>query len=134
MNSDFMDRLVLPKREQARPRGDPNEHAICEDIKRALKPLPWCRLYRQSTGMLVGANGKPMRFGLCVGSSDFIGWVITDAGIARFCALEAKTRKGRATPAQLDFIADVIRAGGHAAIVRSGAEALAEVTRARRVG
>ena len=80
-----------------------------------------CLIFRNNTGVLKNAAGIPIKFGLCVGSSDLIG--ITPTG--RFLAVEIKTSKGRATTEQLRFI-DAVRArGGVAGIARSPAEALA---------
>lgn len=80
-----------------------------------------CLIFRNNTGVLKNAAGIPIKFGLCVGSSDLIG--IAPGG--RFLAVEIKTPTGKATPEQLRFI-DAVRArGGIAGIARSPAEALA---------
>ena len=80
-----------------------------------------CLIWRNNTGVLKNAAGIPIKFGLCVGSSDLIG--LTPTG--RFLAVEIKTCKGRATPEQLRFIEAVRSRGGVAGIARSPAEALA---------
>lgn len=80
-----------------------------------------CVIWRNNTGVLKNAAGIPIRFGLCVGSSDLIG--ITPRG--KFLAVEIKTCKGRATPEQLRFIEAVRKHGGIAGIARSPEEALA---------
>lgn len=77
--------------------------------------------WRNNTGVLPDRSGRPIRFGLCVGSSDIIG--VAHDGI--FTAIECKTALGQPTDAQLRFIAAVRRAGGRAGIARSAAEALA---------
>ena len=76
-------------------------------------------------------NGRRTQFGLCVGSSDLIGWralVITpEMGgrrIARFLALEVKTATGKTTTDQKRFIDAVRAAGGLAGVVRSADEAV----------
>lgn len=73
---------------------------------------------------------QPIKFGLCVGSSDIIGWKSrvmqpVDVGVryAIFAALEVKADKGRATDDQNNFIEQVRAAGGIAGVVRSDAEA-----------
>lgn len=81
-------------------------------------------VWRQNTGVLKDAAGRPVRFGLCVGSSDIIG--ICADGI--FLAVECKTATGRPTPAQLAFIRAVRERGGRAGIARSPAEAVALAT------
>jgi len=80
-----------------------------------------CLIWRNNTGVLKNAAGIPIKFGLCVGSSDLIG--LTPTG--KFLAVEIKTCKGRATPEQLRFIEAVRARGGIAGIARSPAEALA---------
>ena len=80
-----------------------------------------CLIWRNNTGVLKNAAGIPIKFGLCVGSSDLIG--LTPTG--QFLAVEIKTSKGRATTEQLRFIEAVRSRGGIAGIARSPAEALA---------
>ena len=70
-----------------------------------------------------------MRYGLCKGSSDLIGWrslTITPdmvgQTVAVFAAIEVKDR-GAPTPEQLHFIAQVQAAGGLAGVARTVAEA-----------
>lgn len=79
-----------------------------------------CVVWRNNTGMIKNPQGRPVRFGLCVGSSDIIG--IGPGG--RFLAIEVKTAKGRATEKQLNFINRVIKAGGIAGVARSADEAV----------
>lgn len=80
-----------------------------------------CLIFRNNVGTLKNAAGIPIRFGLCVGSSDLIG--IAPDG--RFLAVEIKTCKGRATPEQLRFIGAVRARGGIAGIARSPEDAIA---------
>ena len=80
-----------------------------------------CLIFRNNTGVLPDRTGRPIRFGLAVGSSDLIG--ICKDGV--FLAIECKTAMGQPTQAQLNFIAAVLRAGGRAGIARSAAEAVA---------
>ena len=68
---------------------------------------------------------RPLNSGLCVGSSDLIGWTtieITPEMVGRkvavFTALELKTKKLQATKEQLNFIEQIQIAGGIAGIVR----------------
>lgn len=79
-----------------------------------------CGAYREPmTGRLIQYGvGNP-------GGSDLIGWtplLITPDMVGRtvaiFTAVEVKTPTGRATPAQINFIDAVTRAGGFAGIVR----------------
>ena len=80
-----------------------------------------CLIWRNNTGCLKNQAGIPIKFGLCVGSSDLIG--ITPDG--EFLAVEIKTPTGRATPEQNRFITAVRSRGGIAGIARSAADALA---------
>lgn len=67
------------------------------------------------------ANAMMIPVGLCVGSSDIIG-IQKDTG--RFFAIEVKTKKGRASKEQLNYIDHVQKMGGLAGIARSPQEAL----------
>jgi len=80
------------------------------------------RIFRNNVGMAWGKDGRPIRFGLAKGSSDLIGWTEID-GVAVFTAVEVKTKKGKPTEAQLNFIEVVRRSGGIAGIARSDDEA-----------
>jgi hypothetical protein len=75
-------------------------------------------------------NARPVRFGLCTGSSDTIGWrpvVITPEmvgqTVAVFMALEVKTKGVATTKEQQSFIQAVNKSGGIAAVVTSVNEA-----------
>lgn len=77
------------------------------------------RLFRNNVGALTDSRGRVVRYGLCVGSSDLIGWqslVITPEMVgqwfARFVAVEGKKLPRVATPEQTAFIAAVRAAGG----------------------
>ena len=73
-----------------------------------------------SKGDIILRNARFIEFGLCTGSSDLIGWTPT----GRFLAVEAKTKTGRATIEQRNFIDRVNAAGGCAGICRSADDAL----------
>lgn len=92
-----------------------------------------CTVFRNETGnfwtgkvihrdgdtvTLSGARMIPC--GLCVGSSDLIGWTAD----GRFLAVEIKTKTGKPTKEQLNFIAQVNKAGGVGFVARSADEAL----------
>lgn len=68
---------------------------------------------------------RPISFGLCVGSSDLIGWteiIVTKdmigQKIAIFTALEVKNLSGKATKEQINFIKQVRKSGGIGEILR----------------
>ena len=69
-------------------------------------------------GDVVIRQGRPLHAGLCVGSSDLIGYRQVD-GVAQFVAFEVKSPTGRATKEQTQFLDHITRAGGCAGIVRS---------------
>lgn len=84
------------------------------------------RVFRNNVGFAKTKNGCPIKFGLCVGSSDLIGWTtieITDKmvgkKIAVFTALEIKIENGIIKAEQQNFINEVNRAGGIGRVLRS---------------
>jgi hypothetical protein len=78
------------------------------------------RLFINNTGQWEDARGNWIHYGLCVGSSDLIGW---RAPRAQFIALEVKTGRGRLSQAQENFGALVQQMGGVFAVCRSVEEA-----------
>ena len=75
-------------------------------------------------GDVVIRQGRPLHAGLCVGSSDLIGYRQVD-GVAQFVALEVKSATGRPTAQQVQFLDHIQAAGGLAGIVRSVDDAAA---------
>lgn len=69
-------------------------------------------------GDVVIRQGRPLHAGLCVGSSDLIGYRVVDR-VAQFVALEVKSPTGRPTKEQTQFIDHINAVGGCAGIVRS---------------
>ena len=74
---------------------------------------------------------RPLRAGLCVGSSDLIGWTPTEITpemvgrkLAIFTAVEIKSKGGKASPEQINFIQQVVKAGGIAGIAYTAEEAV----------
>lgn len=85
-----------------------------------------CRLWRNNVGMLFDGFGRPVKFGLCEGSSDLIGYQsvtitpdMVGQRVAVFVALEGKSKTGRTTNAQSAFIRHIRDAGGIAGVIRS---------------
>ena len=111
-----------------------NETNLLRSIMLAMsKALPNVRLFRNNTGMAwVGKllhrtgtgtvaieNARPLHAGLCVGSSDLIGWTsvlitpdMVGQTIAVFTAIEVKQRGKRPTNEQVNFMRNVREAGG----------------------
>ena len=84
------------------------------------------RLFRNNTGTLRDANGRPVQFGLCKGSADLIGWkrvTVTEdmvgSTVAVFLSIEVKTATGRLRPEQQQWLDAVQAAGGIAGVARS---------------
>ncbi len=95
--------------------------------KRITKPTT----VKLDVGDVVIRDARPLRAGLCVGSSDLIGWntkIITPEmvgnKIAIFTAVEVKKPSGRATKEQINFIKQVRENGGIAGIAKSGEQAV----------
>lgn len=86
---------------------------------------------RVEPGDVVIRNARPLHAGLCVGSCDLIG--ITPVRVTRdmvgttlgvFTAHEIKSKQGRLTDEQKNFIYAVTRYGGMAGVARSPEDAL----------
>lgn len=133
------DVVKLPRRDRALRESD-----ICAAIRRRVGSLPWVVLWRQNTGKLPDARGVLVTFGLCNGSSDFIGVVqcgvyeafysgeaLPRTIIGRFVALEVKKPGERPTQAQDTFLRLVRKMGGFATWVTSANDAVAALERAR---
>lgn len=100
------------------------EQAIMQRVQLEASRKGW-RVFRNNVGQLLDARGVPVRYGLCPGSSDLIGWrelVITPEmvghTVAQFCAVEVKTPTGKPTAQQMQFLEAVAAAGGVAVIAR----------------
>jgi len=110
------------------------ESEIQHGIRIALGRVPDLRLFRNNVGV-ADVKGSKVRFGLCKGSSDLIGFLrleVDGKKIARFISLEIKTETGRTTTEQ-DLWLELVRAfGGFACVVRSVEDAVAAIERARK--
>ena len=96
-----------------------------------------CKLWRNNIGVCFQApkhlrhqSTETVRYGLCNGSSDLIGYKVVDITpdmvgkqVAVFTAIEVKTLRGRASDLQDKFIQQVKQDGGLAGIARSVTEA-----------
>lgn len=83
-------------------------------------------VWRNSTGF-AERDGRPIRFGLAVGSSDLIG--MAPGGL--FLAVECKLNSGRLSDGQRRFLELVYRLGGVAVVCRSADEARIQVQKIR---
>ena len=102
------------------------------DLMRTLEeiaPLYQMELFRNNVGFawmgkserrgktVVIHNARPVRFGLCKGSSDLIGWK-RRGDSAIFTAVETKIGKAKTTKEQDDFLDLVNRSGGIGIVAR----------------
>ena len=84
------------------------------------------KLSKSKSGAMIIENPRPLNAGLCVGSSDLIGWTsieitpeMVGSKIAIFTALEIKTDTGKISKEQTNFIDNVNKSGGIASVLRS---------------
>ena len=103
----------------------PSEQQIQQEIRIACSNGD-TRLFRNNTGTLRDANGRPVQFGLCKGSADLIGWKrvtvtpdMVGSTVAVFLSIEVKTATGRLRPEQQQWLDVVQAAGGIAGVARS---------------
>lgn len=82
------------------------------------------RVIHQEASSVTLAGARMIQAGLCKGGADIIG-VAPDG---RFLAVEVKSKTGRASTQQLNFIDAVRHRGGIAGIARSAQEALNLIT------
>jgi hypothetical protein len=92
-------------------------------------------IMKKATGIITLRNPRPLHAGLCLGSSDLIGWTSVEITpdmvgkkIAVFTALEVKAQYKKASTEQLNFLGQVKNAGGIAAVVRTEKEAEYTIT------
>jgi hypothetical protein len=115
------------------------EQQIQQHIRLALSRGP-VRLYRNNTGTLRDQHGRPVTFGLAVGSADLIGWTtrtitpdMVGQQVAVFTSIEVKSATGRLRPEQRQWLEAVQAAGGIAGVARSVEDA-ARLTTAQHGG
>jgi len=111
-----------------------SEQRIQQEIRLAVSKGD-TRVFRNNTGTLRDANGRPVQFGLTKGSADLIGWrtititpEMVGQQVAVFTSIEVKTATGRLRPEQQQWLDAVQAAGGIAGVARSVEDALRIVT------
>jgi len=82
------------------------------------------RVFRNNVGLFTTIDGRKVRTGLCVGSSDLIGWYK-----GKFLAVEVKRPRKKPTKEQYNFIGQVNLAGGIAFYATSGDDAVNKLRR-----
>lgn len=137
-----------------------SEFKIMQDIQVFASKLG-CRLFRNNVGLgwvgksvridrrmtvqvdagdVIVKHARPLHAGLCLGSSDLIGFtpiVVTESMIGQtfavFTAAEIKDSNGRATKEQAAFLAMIHDMGGIAVLAKSGDNLTAAVNKKRGV-
>ena len=106
-------------------RGSKLEREVVGPVRLALQKLGVI-LFRNNTGAFKDKIGRWIHYGLCKGSSDYIGFTpyivrAHDIGrkIAVFTAIETKSSNGKATSEQENFISVVRDNGGIAGVIRT---------------
>lgn len=91
------------------------------------------RLFRNQVGSYELKDGRWITSGLCVGSSDLIGYLpiaitreMVGRRVAVFVAVEAKGPHGRARPEQQQFV-DVINQAGGIGVITQGPDLAPEI-------
>jgi hypothetical protein len=110
-----------------------SEAAIQQQIRLALSRAGVVAFRNNIGAYMDPKTGRPVQYGVCnPGGSDLIGWTpvcitpdMVGKTVAVFTAVEVKTPKGKPTEHQLNFITQVLRAGGFAGIARSPGDAVA---------
>lgn len=79
-------------------------------------------LFRNNVGALKDARGRLVKYGLCVGSSDLIGFyrhtILGGQNRAIFCAVECKSVSDKLSKAQMAFLDHVLACGGIAKVAQ----------------
>jgi hypothetical protein len=95
-------------------------------IMLALGGHPSIRIFRNNVGLARFPDGSTVRYGLCPGSADLIGWrtvTVTPDMVgqtfAQFLSVECKAPKGKTTDKQEAWFFAVKRGGGVALVARS---------------
>ena len=108
-----------------------SERDIKAEILRELGSRKDTRLFNQPVGIADLATGGKIRFGLCPGSADLIGWhevlvtpEMVGQKLAVFLSIEVKNSSGRVRPEQKIWKDAIDGAGGIAGICRSKEDAV----------
>ena len=103
-----------------------SEARLTQEIRLGISELSNVRIFRNNTGRLQNSSGEWVDYGLVQGSSDLIGWTtvtvtpdMVGRKLALFTAIEVKTKTGRVSESQTNFINRVREAGGLAGVARS---------------
>lgn len=84
-------------------------------------------LWKNNVGALEDTHGRLVKYGLCVGSSDLIGFKVeqihldrfnSSEPMARFAAIECKSFKDKLSKSQHTFLSHVLASGGIAKVAQ----------------
>ncbi len=95
-----------------------NETPLLNRILLALQPFGV--FWRNNRGVAWNPNGRPVTFGMAPGASDIIG--LRHDG--RFVAIEVKTKRGKPSDAQDNFLNRVREHNGIAGVARTPEDAI----------
>ena len=106
------------------------EQNIQQEIRLALSKTG-SRMFRNNSGAFKDSTGRWVRYGVAnPGGSDLIGWTpvtvtadMVGRTLAVFTAIEVKTKTGKTSPEQTNFIDRVKIDGGIAGVARSANDA-----------
>ena len=108
------------------------ETVLQQNIRLALGQHTDLRLFRNETGKLPDPRtGRWVQFGLAKGSSDLIGFKtikitpeMIGQEVAQFVSIEIKTKRGKLTDVQQNWLQKVKRSGGIVGVARTVKDAL----------
>lgn len=95
------------------------EHAVQNEIRIALSQ--YATVFRSNVGKVCTPDGRFFDTGLPKGFPDLFGFRHSDG---RIFFIEVKTKTGRVSPEQKNFIEQMRRCGAIAGVARSAADAL----------
>lgn len=107
-------------RETQRP-AKPRESSVLREVLLALGNQPDLVVFRNNTGVLRDETGRPVRYGLMVGSPDIVGIL---APWGRFVGFEVKRPGGKQSPDQERWARIAETRGAYCVLVQSAKQAL----------
>ena len=109
-----------------------SESVVQSEVRLAAGSLPNVRVFRNQVGFgTVGNPPRPVTMGLFPGSGDLIGWTSytvkpEDVGrtVAVFTSIEVKAGKNTAQPNQINWMNQILSAGGIAFVTNNSENAV----------
>ena len=103
----------------------PHSNILAEIL---LASPPHVRLFRNEVGFVTTDSGRKIRYGLCPGSGDLIGW-LTTADKAVFLSVEVKVGRDVVRPKQNVWRENVAKAGGIAIVAHNVEDFLSQISK-----